>query len=96
MFSCLRGPWTRKGLSCPPVADAALVVVRTFLNRFEAELARAALEGAGIDSMIRSDDCGGTRPHMWVGGIELLVRSEDAEYAAELVEPQVIPDDETD
>jgi hypothetical protein len=46
--------------------------------------------------MIRSDDCGGTRPHLWVGGIELLVRSEDAEYASELVENQATPDEDID
>lgn len=78
------------------MTDGELVLVRTFLNRFEAELARSALEAAGIDSMIRSDDCGGTRPHLWVGGIELLVRSEDAEYASELVDAHAAPDEDID
>jgi hypothetical protein len=41
-----------------------LVVIRTFLNMVDAELARGALESAGIDSMIRADDCGGLRPHL--------------------------------
>ena len=36
--------------------------------------------------MIRSDDCGGARPHMWMGGIKLLVRREDADRAREILE----------
>jgi hypothetical protein len=68
-----------------------LVVIRTYLNNFDAELARSALEAAGIDSMIRADDCGGTRPHLWVGGVELLVRSEDAARADELLTSEAAP-----
>jgi hypothetical protein len=62
-----------------------LVVIRTFLNAIDAELARGALEAAGIDSMIRADDCGGLRPHLWMGGVEVLVRAEDATSAAEVL-----------
>ena len=62
-----------------------LVVVRTFLNSFDAELAKSALEAAQIESMIRADDAGGMRPHLWMGGIELVVRAEDAERANEVL-----------
>jgi len=62
-----------------------LRVIRTFVNNFDAELARTALEAAGIDSMIRADDCGGVRPHLWMGGIELLVRDEDTARAEEVL-----------
>ena len=62
-----------------------LVVVRTFLNSFDAELAKSALEAAQIESMIRADDAGGMRPHLWMGGIELVVRLEDAERAIEVL-----------
>jgi hypothetical protein len=73
-----------------------LIVIRTFLNNFDAELARGALEAAGIDSMIRADDCGGTRPHLWMGGVELLVREADLERAQEILtrEPLAIMEDE--
>ena len=64
---------------------ADLVVLRTYVNAFDAEVARGALEAAGIDSMIRADDCGGTRPHLWMGGVALLVREEDAGRADELL-----------
>jgi hypothetical protein len=68
-----------------------LVVIRTFLNTVDAELARGALESAGIDSMVRADDCGGLRPHLWMGGVEVLVRGEDAARAAEVLgaEPEI-------
>jgi hypothetical protein len=73
-----------------------LVVVGTFLKHFEADLARSALEAAGIEAIIRSDDCGGQRPHFWMGGIEILVRAEDAAYASEVIESQSTPvDDES-
>lgn len=62
-----------------------LVVVRTFLNNFDAELAKSALEAAQIDSMIRADDMGGMRPSLWVSGVELVVRADDAERANEIL-----------
>jgi hypothetical protein len=61
--------------------DAELVVIRTFLTRVDADLAKTALDAAEIESMVRSDDAGGLRPHLWMGGIALLVREEDVERA---------------
>jgi Putative prokaryotic signal transducing protein len=79
-----------KGTACTPRRDYNrgmddLQVIRTFINNVDAELARGALEAAGIESMIRADDCGGTRPHLWMGGVELLVRQEDLERAEEVL-----------
>ena len=71
--------------------DAELVVVRTFGSRFDAEMARSALDAAGIGAAIRSDDSGGLRPHLaFVNGVELVVRAEDAEAATQIldVEPK--------
>ena len=67
-----------------------LIAVGTYLTDIEAELAKSALEAAEIDAMIRADDCGGARPHMWMGGIQLIVREEDAARAREVlaIEPQ--------
>jgi hypothetical protein len=67
------------------MTDDDLIVIRTFLNNMEAELARGALEAAEIDSMIRSDDCGGVRPHLWMHGVQLLVRQEDRDRAEEVL-----------
>lgn len=61
------------------------VVFRTFLNHFDADVAKMALEAAGIQSFIRSDDCGGMRPHLWLGGVELLVHIDDAPHAEEVL-----------
>lgn len=62
-----------------------LIVVRTFGNRIEAELAHSALEAAEIDSTIIDDDAGGTQPELWLRGVKLLVREDDAERATEIL-----------
>lgn len=69
-----------------------LVIVQTFLNRFEADLAKSALDAAGIDSMIRADDAGGMRPAMLMGSaVELVVRAEDASRAVQILEADLGP-----
>ena len=80
------------------MADSQLVAIRTFLMRMDADLAASALDAAGIDVLVRPDDCGGMRPHMWYGGIELLVREEDAEQAERILsEPAVwVPENGSD
>ena len=68
------------------MTDSDLLVVRTFGNLFEAEVAQSALEAAGIESLLRADDAGGMRPGLWVGrGVDLLVNAEDADRAEEIL-----------
>ena len=75
------------------MAGEDLVVVRTFLNHVEADLAKGALEAAGIESAISADDAGGMRPHLWVGaGVRLLVRQTDVERAVEILETPATTD----
>jgi len=75
------------------MTDSDLVVVRTFLNRFEADVAKSALDAAEIDSLISADDAGGLRPAMSLGsGVELLVREEDAARAAEILNADARPE----
>ena len=62
-----------------------MVVIRTFLNNVDAELAKSALEAADINAVIRADDCGGVRPHLWMGGVELLVEEADKAQAEEVL-----------
>jgi hypothetical protein len=62
-----------------------MVVIRTFLNHVDADVAKSALEAAGITSIIRADDCGGVRPHLWMGGVELLVDDDDQAQAEEVL-----------
>ena len=66
---------------------ADLVVVRTYLNRIDAELAYSALRATGIVSMIEADGASGTQPGLWMGGVKLLVRAEDAAQAREILGP---------
>ncbi len=61
----------------------ALVTVGVFLTEFDAALAKSALEGAGIESIVSGDDCGGMDKMMTSHGIKVMVRAEDAERARE-------------
>jgi len=69
--------------------DAELVVVDSFSSQPEADMARSALESAGIDAIIQADTAGGMRPHLaWSGGgFQVLVREEDAADARQVIEP---------
>jgi hypothetical protein len=75
------------------MSDIDLVVVKTFLNRFEADVAKSALDAADIQSLVRPDDAGGMEPGLWVGnGIEVLVSAEDAERAQEVLDSIAQPE----
>jgi hypothetical protein len=66
-----------------------LVVVRTFRSKIEAEIAQGALEAAEIESIVSADDVGGMRPDLFLsrwGGVQLLVRTEDAEEAGKILD----------
>jgi putative signal transducing protein len=65
------------------MSDAKLVVAQSYGSRAEAELAKGALENAGIEAMIQADSAGGMRDHLaWSGaGFKILVREEDAAVA---------------
>ena len=66
--------------------EARLVTIQTFLNEFDANLAKSALQDAGIACMISHDDCGGMRPHLdMTQGIKLIVRAEDVGEATEVL-----------
>jgi hypothetical protein len=64
-----------------------LVVVNRFASQVEADLAKSALESAGIDAMIQADRAGGMRDHLaWSGfGFKVLVREEDAAEARDVL-----------
>ena len=65
-----------------------LVVVATFNDRAEADLARGALEAAGIDAAVSGDDAGTLQPALgWTGtGIRVIVHAVDAESAREILD----------
>ena len=59
-----------------------LVVLTTFPNHIQADLAQSALDAGGIESLVRADDAGGEQPGLWLGrGVQVLVRAGDAEHA---------------
>ena len=63
-----------------------LAVVRTYTSHVDADLARTALEVAGIESMVTSDDEGRQSPGLaFTRGTVLLVSSEDLEDADEIL-----------
>jgi hypothetical protein len=74
------------------VEEQNLVVVGSYFNSPEAELARGALENAGIRAIVKSDSVGHMREHVaWAGaGYQILVREEDAAAARDVLFP--IPD----
>jgi hypothetical protein len=69
-----------------------MTVVRTFLNKMEADLARGLLASEEIDAIVQADDCDGMRPSLWLSGVRLLVRDEDAARADKTLTEEVGPD----
>jgi hypothetical protein len=69
--------------------DPKLVIVKSYGNRAEAELAKGALENAGIQAMIQSDTVGHMREHIaWSGaGFRIVVREEDVAAARDVLAP---------
>lgn len=65
-----------------------LICIKTYNNRFEAELTRGFLETKRIKSIITADDCGGVRPELGLstGGVHLSVKKEDVRKALEILE----------
>ena len=66
-----------------------LEVVMAFDTRVEAEIAQGLLSEQGIESIIRSADCGGMLMGVSLvrkGGIKLMVSGEDLEKAEEALE----------
>jgi Putative prokaryotic signal transducing protein len=76
--------------------EGPLVVVYAFATGPEADMAKSALEAAGIDAMIRADSAGGVTPHLaWSsGGYKLLVREEDEDTAREVLQLDEDEDEE--
>ena len=70
------------------MADSDLVVVRTYGNRAEAEVAVTALHAAEIVAVLRPDDAGGMRPGL--AGISLVVRADEADRAREVLDTPAI------
>lgn len=69
------------------MADSELVVVHSFGNRQEADMAKSALDAAEIDAFVRSDDGGGMERGLWAAnGVQVVVRAEDFAAAREVLD----------
>ncbi len=66
-----------------------MAIVRVFSNELEAEVAMSALEAAGIECIMRRDDCGGVQPAMGLTtGIHVIVPDEDLDAATEVLDAE--------
>jgi hypothetical protein len=71
----------------------ATVTVKTYATEVAAEGAAACLEANGIRCLLTADDCGGMlSPMDNYSGVKLIVASEDAESAREILSREGIPE----
>jgi hypothetical protein len=69
-----------------------IVVVRTYTDEFSARLDASVLEANGVDALVSADTAGGAYPSMaLLVPVRLLVRAEDAELAAEILDAPADP-----
>ncbi len=67
--------------------DDRIVAVATYYDVHEARLVCSQLESRGIRAMVQTDTAGGIEPHLaWTNGVQLMVRSADAERARKLLD----------
>lgn len=63
------------------------LVVKTFSNEIDAEMAKQALQESGVRAFVFKDDAGGMEPHLQLtGGVRLVVTRSDAERAQEILQ----------
>lgn len=75
-----------------------IVVLRRYTSEFQARLDATILEAHGVPAQVSADTAGGAVPSMaLLVPVRLLVRAEDAELAAEILDaPAAPPPDEDD
>ena len=62
------------------------VVLKTYIHRYEAEIAKGLLDEKGIDNMISDEDVGGFRTGMVIGDtIKLIVNEKDLKKAKKVI-----------
>ena len=74
-----------------------IVVLRKYIDEFEARFAATILEANGIPTRVLADTAGGAYPSMaLVFPGRLLVRAEDAAVAAEILDTPAAGDESAD
>ncbi len=68
----------------------ALICIREFLNRHEAEMAVGILNSGGIEALVQADDCGSMRPNLaFTQGVKLLVKASVLEQEKEILSGRI-------
>jgi hypothetical protein len=68
-----------------------MVVLKTFNNEMEAEMAQQVLQEAGLTAFVFKDDAGGMEPHLQrTNGVRLIVNRVDAPRAHELLKNVIV------
>ena len=63
-----------------------VVVLKTFHNEIEAEMAQQVLQEAGVTAFVFKDDAGGMEPQLQrTNGVRLVVKRADAQHAREIL-----------
>ena len=61
------------------------IVLKTYIHRYEADIAKGLLDEKGIDNMISDDDISGFHPGLIVSECSLIVNEKDLEKAKEAI-----------
>jgi len=62
------------------------ITLKTYIHRYEADIAKGLLDEKGIDNMISDEDVGGFRTGMIIGDtIKLIVNEKDLKKAKETI-----------
>lgn len=66
--------------------ESDYIRIKTYSNHLDAEIVKGQLMDRGIQSMIRTDDCGGMMPNLQITeGVHLLVKRTDEEAAVNVL-----------
>ncbi len=69
------------------------VVIESFENEIDAEIAKARLEAENIEASIVKDDAGGMFPSLQqTSGVQLLVPEGNADRAREILRDDLLPE----
>lgn len=72
-----------------------IVVLRNYTSEWQAQLDASVLEANGVPAQVSADTVGGAYPSMaLINPVRLLVRAEDADLAAEILDAPTEPADE--
>ena len=74
-----------------------IICIYTTFNSAEANLIKVDLENAGIPCYLRTDNAGGTLPHLaLIGGIGIMINEEDKEQVIKMIRKRMTPTNELD